>query len=80
VRAGLRVALITPAAIKARSQSDRRLGLFRSGGKPLPSFPGNEIEGEKNDQKEKDPDRPEKTLPDAVPSLLRVEKNPESRD
>ena len=40
----------------------------------------NKVEGEKNDQEEKDPDRPEKALPNAIPMFLRVIKDPEGSD
>jgi hypothetical protein len=48
--------------------------------KPLSPFTSNEVKRKENDQNQKDPDRPEKTLPNAVPSLLRVVKNPEGNE
>jgi len=50
-------------------------------GGEFPSFiPGEEVEGEEDDQEEKDANGPEKTLPEGVPVLLGIEKHPHGDD
>jgi hypothetical protein len=47
----------------------------------VPSFiPVEEVEGEEDDQDEEDANGPEKSLPEGVPVLLGVKKNPEGHD
>jgi len=47
----------------------------------VPSFiPVEKVEGEEDDQEEEDANGPEKSLPEGVPVLLGVKKNPEGDD
>jgi hypothetical protein len=72
------VSFITLPAIKARTLWKRGWG---SAGKiqrsPLP-FTSGEVKGKEWDQKQKNPDRPEKSPPHGVSLFLGIKKNPES--
>ena len=78
--AGFGVTLVGFAAIEAGSSIGWSLRPPRHRGE-FPSFiPGEKVEGEEDDQEEKDANGPEKTLPEGVPVLLGIEKHPHGHD
>jgi len=78
--AGLRVTRIGLAAIETAGRIGRsRRPSWGKGG--FPSFiPVEKVEGEEDDQEEEDANGPEKALPEGVPVLLGVKKNPEGHE
>jgi hypothetical protein len=80
VRAGFGITLVGLAAIEAGGPRRRGLGPYLHGD-GFPSFvPVNEVEGKEDDQEEEDANGPEKALPECVPVLLGIKKNPEGHD
>jgi hypothetical protein len=78
--AGFRVTRVGLAAIETGGPTgwSRRPSQDKGG---LPSLiPVEKVEGEEDDQEEKDANGPEKALPESVPVLLGVKKNPEGHD
>ena len=68
------------AAIETASRIGRSRRPSRGKG-GFPSFiPVEKVEGEEDDQEEEDANGPEKALPEGVPVLLGVKKNPEGHD
>jgi len=80
MRADVWLAFISLPAVKTDSQRGGRLSLLGLGGEPLPFFPGHKIEGQENDQGQKNPHGPKKTAPNSVPPFLGVVKNPNGHD
>jgi hypothetical protein len=80
VGADFRVPRVGSAAIKAGGCGGGSGGAARDFNKLFFLIPGEKIEGKKNDQDEKDANGPEKALPEGVPVLLGVKKNPEGHD
>jgi hypothetical protein len=80
VGASLGVPRVGPAAKKAGGCAGGSRGATRDFDELFSLAPIKKIEGKKNDQEEEDTDGPEKALPESVPVLLGVKKNPEGQD
>jgi len=76
MRAYFGMALVSPAAVKAKRLGNRLLRVGWGRVRPLFLFSNDQIKGKKYNQKEKNPDRPKESPPDRVPMLLGIEKNP----
>jgi len=78
--AGFGVTRVGLAAIETGGPIGRSRRPSRDRG-GFPSFiPVEKVEGEEDDQEEEDANGPEKSLPEGVPVLLGVKKNPEGHD
>ncbi len=80
MRAYVWLAFISLAAIKTDRPRSRGGSLLGFRDELLPFSPGHEIEGEENDQGQKNPYGPKETAQNRVPPFLRVIKDPNGRD